>query len=337
MRDGFNREIDYLRISVTDRCNLRCVYCMPAQGIAHKPQSQILSFEEIYQIVKAGVSLGIRKVRITGGEPLVRKDLPLLIEKLKTISALKEIALTTNGIYLSRYALFLKRAGLDRVNISLDSLIPERFEEITRGGALGSALSGIESALAVGFRPVKINVVLLKGFNSDEVLSFAKLSKDRLLEVRFIEVMRTGLNYLSYEDVFFGVDQARAICSGLGKLVPVEEGSTKTAKSFRISGFCGTVGFISPVSQPFCASCNKLRLTSDGRIRNCLHSAKITDLREGAENIKSEEGLISSIKEAITLKPKSHNLANPCFGGGELSGVSFVLEEENFSMCQIGG
>ena len=329
MIDKFNRKINYLRVSVTDRCNLRCVYCMPEQGIIHKQPADILSFEQIYKIVKVAAGLGIDKVRITGGEPLVRKDLPLLIRKLKAIDGLKEICLTTNGIYLSEYAADLKSAGLDRINVSLDSLSSSRFQEITRGGSLDAVLKGIDAALAAGLSALKINVVLLKDFNSDEVLDFASLTKTKPLQVRFIEYMPTATNYFSYDKSFFSAQTAKTICSSLGELSPVGSRKIEAARIFRIKGFWGTVGFISPISQPFCASCNKLRLTSDGRLRVCLHSAKTVNLREAVE--VSEEKTASLIREAVFLKPHSHNLT-------EKDNLNeFGFEKDNFSMCQIGG
>ncbi len=345
MKDRYNREINYLRISVTDRCNLRCVYCMPAEGITYKQPKDILSFEQIYKIVKASVSLGIEKIRITGGEPLVRKDLPLLIAQLKSIEGLKEICLTTNGVYLGEYARALKKAGVDRINISLDSLIPEKFQRITRGGSLETVLTGIDSALAAGFPSLKINMVLLNNFNTNEILDFAKLTKGKPLEVRFIEYMPTGLhgfcgdgfnvNYSSYEEVFFSAQEVKDICASLGELMPIESDKAATAKTFKIKGFLGSVGFISAISKPFCASCNKLRLTSDGRLRNCLHSAKSIDFKKASDG--AEEALSALIKDAVYLKPQSHNLSDFSVKEKGLSLTPVGIDTENFSMCQIGG
>jgi len=310
---------------------------MPAQGIIHKQPADILSFEQIYEIVKVAVGLGIEKVRITGGEPLVRKNLPLLIRQLRAIDGLKEICLTTNGIYLSEYAAALKNAGLDRINVSLDSLNSARFQEITRGGSLDTVLKGIDTALAVGLSALKINVVLLKDFNSDEILDFAALTKTKPFRVRFIEYMPTGINYFSYDKSFFSAQTAKTISSSLGELIPVDSQQIEAAKIFRIKGFYGTIGFISPISQPFCASCNKLRLTSDGRLRNCLHSAKTIDLKEALYENKPEGALAGLIKEAIELKPESHNLSEQNPYAGDFSNAAFGIEPENFSMCQIGG
>src|SRR3989338_7604161 len=216
--DRFNREINYLRVSVTDRCNMRCIYCMPSEGILHRQHSQILSFEEIYRIVNIASSIGVKKIRITGGEPLVRKDLSLFIKNLKCIKGLNEIALTTNGVYLKEHAFSLKEAGLDRVNISLDSLVPEKFLEITRGGSLARALEGVEAAFLARLWPVKMNVVLMKAFNAQEVLDFANLARTRPLHVRFIEYIPTYLGYFSGENLFFSCNEAKDICGRLGEL-----------------------------------------------------------------------------------------------------------------------
>ncbi|OGW92827.1 MAG: cyclic pyranopterin phosphate synthase MoaA [Omnitrophica bacterium RIFCSPLOWO2_01_FULL_45_24] len=325
--DKFDRTIDYLRVSVTDRCNLRCVYCMPADGIVHNSQDNILSFEEIYRIVNAAVRLGVRKVRITGGEPLVRNDLPLLIEGLKTIHGLEEIALTTNGIYLRDYAAPLKRAGLDRVNISLDSLDPKKFRSITRRGDLYKVLEGIEASLSIGFSPVKINTILIKGINEDEILAFANLARTRHVHIRFIEYMPTGIEPLASADSFFSSFDAKAICQSLGELEPVNGHSSSAARVFRIRGFYGTIGFISPISEPFCYSCNKLRLTSDGHLRSCLHSSHSVDIKGAMRRGILEGRLETLIKEVVAMKPQSHSLSERPLGA----------IYENFSMCQIGG
>ena len=326
--DRFNREINYLRVSVTDRCNMRCIYCMPPEGILHRPHSQILSFEEIYRIVNICSSLGIKKVRITGGEPLVRKNLPMLVRNIRGISGIQEIALTTNAIFLSEYAYLLKDAGLDRVNISLDSLVPERFNEITRGGDLNKVLEGMEAALSAGLRPLKINVVLMKGFNDSEIISFAGLAMSRPVHVRFIEYMPTYLGGYSYKDLFFSCKEANAVLSSLGGLEPVEDNhQLGTARVFRIRGFCGTIGFISPMSKNFCFSCNKLRLTSNGCLKSCLHSSISIDLKDAMENGASDNGLAALIRKAVDLKPISHNLND----------APIESYCEHFSMCQIGG
>lgn len=325
--DSYGRKIDYLRISVTDRCNLRCIYCMPNQGIQFKNQNQILSFEQISRIVSVAVGLGIRKVRITGGEPLVRKDLPLLIGQLKKIKGLEELCLTTNGTYLVEYAPLLKKAGLDRLNISLDSLIPEKFREITRGGNLEIVHRAIEIALAMGFSELKINTVLIKGFNTDEIPAFANLTQALPIQVRFIEYMPCNLDYFSYDNFFFSAGKAKEICSSLARLIALDDPKAHTAKVFKLEGFCGTIGFISPISQSFCWACNKLRLTSDGYLRSCLICSEAVNLKDAIDKEASEQDLAKLIKEAVTLKPKSHNLPD----------TALSLYTERFSMCQIGG
>lgn len=301
---------------------------MPVGGICHKSRSEILSFEQIYKIVKAACGLGIEKVRLTGGEPLLRKDISLLIKSLKSIDGLKEISLTTNGVYLREQVALLKRSGLERINISLDSLIPENFRKITRGGNLMTVLKGIESALSAGFSLLKINTVLLKGFNIDEVLSFVNLAKSQPIHVRFIEYMPTDFDYFSYDDLYFSGQEAKKICESVWQLNPVNDNRTPgTAKVFQIDGFCGTVGFISSISEPFCSSCNKLRLTSCGSLRSCLHSSETVDLKEAMEKQAGYQELSALIKKAAELKPHAHNLLN----------VPSNVNSENFSMCQIGG
>lgn len=328
MRDGFNRKINYLRVSVTDRCNLRCLYCMPEEGIIHRQPRDILSFEQIYRIVQAASGLGVEKARITGGEPLVRRNLPGLIRQLRTISGLKEICLTTNGVHLADYAFSLKDSGLDRVNISLDSLNPERFSRITRGGSLEAVFKGIDAAFSAGLVPLKLNVVLLKGFNNDEILNFVELARERPLEVRFIEYMPTGA---ADEDLFFSAQSAKALCVGLEGFAPVNNDPAQPARLYRITGFRGKIGFISPRSESFCGNCNKLRLTADGRLRSCLHSYVSVDLKEAMEKGASDQELSWLIQDACGLKPLAHNL------NARNSSMAGLEEAESFSMCQIGG
>lgn len=327
MFDRFGRKIDYLRISVTDRCNLRCIYCMPEAGIIQKPQGEILSFEQIYKIVKIAVGLGIQKIRITGGEPLLRKDLHILIKSLKKINGLNEIALTTNGILLSDYTASLKNAGLDRLNISLDSLVSKRFEKITRGADLNKVLDGIESTFSAGFKSIKINTVLIKDFNTDEILDFAALTRTRPLNVRFIEYMATASNDLPDDNLFFGCFRAKELCAKLGNLISAREMPDGTARVYKIEGFMGTIGFISPISEPFCNTCNKLRLTSNGKLKNCLHPSKTIDLKEALNGESADRDVAMLIQEAVDLKPQSHSFASS----------AAKQEKENFSMCQIGG
>ncbi len=301
---------------------------MPQGGISYKVPGEILSFEEICRIVKVASCLGIRKLRITGGEPLVRKDLSLLVRKLRSIREIDEIALTTNGIYLSEYARELKEAGLDRVNVSLDSLVEDKFEKITRGGKLASVLKGIDALFAAGLAPVKINTVLLKGFNDDEITSFAELTRFDPIDARFIERMPTRLGRGACgDDQFFSAREAKEVCSRLGRLIPVDRGSRSTARAYRIDGFYGTVGFISPITEPFCRSCDKLRLTSDGVLKNCLHLPHGIDIKEAMRGGATDEDLGRLIEKAVAAKPRAHNLLTMPLG----------RNSENFSMCQIGG
>lgn len=325
MKDRFNRRINYLRISVTDRCNLRCIYCLPPEGIVYKSPQEILSFEEILKVVEISVKLGIEKIRITGGEPLVRRDLPELIRKLKRIEGLREVALTTNGILLPELAEELKSSGLNRINISLDTLNPEKFREVTRGGELSRVLEGIELSLSLGFSVVKLNLVLLNGFNTDEIINFVELTRNRPLEVRFIEYMPTSLPRL--EALFFSNCLSKDIIERSFKLIPVDNPELGTARVFRVEGFQGRIGFISPVSEPFCNYCNKLRLSADGVLRSCLQSSQGIDLKKTLRKVPfQEEEVEKLIKESVFLKPHSHNLKQLPLGEGR-----------DFSMCQIGG
>lgn len=328
LRDNFSRTIDYLRISVTDRCNLRCMYCMPTAGILHKEPESILSFEEIVRIARVGASLGIKKIRITGGEPLVRKNLVSLIRGLREIQGLHEITLTTNAVLLKPYASLLKKAGLDRINISLDSLDAQKFNRITRGGNLDDVLMGIEEAMVSGFSVIKINAVLIKGLNTDEIIDFAEMTRTAPIQVRFIEYMPTDFTSHSYGKLYFSVNEAKAILRSLGELIPVENNAVTTAAVFRVSGFRGTIGFISPLSEPFCSSCNKLRLTADGFLRSCLHSSTVIDLKQPIRDGASDEALADLIRRSVDHKPRMHNLWQEPLGRREI---------ENFSMCQIGG
>jgi len=307
LSDSFQRPIDYLRISVTDRCNLRCIYCMPAEGINLFAHEDILSYEEIYQIASAAVELGIKKIRITGGEPLVRIGLSSLIKMLSQIDAIDDIALTTNGTLLSQYAGELKAAGLRRVNISLDTLKPEKFRHITRGGDLDKVLESIEAAGAAGLNPIKINVVVMAGINDDELLDFADKTINEGWHVRFIEQMpfngeMSGSSFLSVN----GMRQRLAV---LGNLEPCTFKGNGPAKYYRLPQAKGTIGFITPVSEHFCFHCNRLRLTADGKLRPCLLSEQEFDLRQPLRQGISNEELKKLIKRAAESKPRQHNLS----------------------------
>ncbi len=304
--DSFGRRINYLRISVTDRCNLRCIYCMPPEGVAWIPHSDLLSYEEISTIVQMAAALGINKIRLTGGEPLIRPGLPKLVEMLSRIEEINEIAMTTNGILLKEYAMVLKRAGLRRINISLDTLKADRFRYITRLGELKDTLKGIEAAREANLEPVKINVVVMRGINDDEVLDFAKLTREKGWHIRFIELMP-----FANVTEFVPSSEIRQSIVSLGKLEPCSPitGNGPT-RNYRLPGAKGTIGFISPLSEPFCSACNRLRLTSNGQLCPCLLSDGGIDLKGPLRNNATAQELKNLILKAVASKPKHHHLAD---------------------------
>jgi cyclic pyranopterin phosphate synthase len=310
MFDKFDREINYLRVSITDRCNLHCNYCRPKEGISLKGHADILRYEEIIRIVSIAVKLGLIKVRITGGEPLVRRGFIEFIAALKKINGLQDISLTTNGILLEQYAQDIFDAGIHRINISLDSLNKEKYFQITNGGSLDAVLRGIAKAEQIGFSPIKINAVAIKGFNDDEVLEFAKLSVDKPFQVRFIELMPMGQS-IGFGEDYLPMSQLIQKISAkyeLEQLKVKESKSAGPATIFRIKGGRGELGFINPVSSHFCSTCNRLRLTADGRLRACLLKEDEIDLKKELSDNCSDAVLESLIKEAILLKPKHHDL-----------------------------
>lgn len=322
--DSYGRRIDYLRVSVTDRCNLRCVYCMPAAGIENKPHEELLTFEEIAEIVKAGANLGIDKIRLTGGEPLVRKNLANLIYLLNKIDGIKDISMTTNGVLLREYAAQLKEAGLKRLNISLDSLSRDRYSSITRFGNLQDALEGIVEAVGVGFNPVKINVLLLEDIDKDEIIKFLTLTLENPICVRFLEFMPVNSFYKVENPV-----SCRDVLEIAPNLRPIKEAAISgngPAMAYRLKGALGTFGLISPMSHKFCSSCNRLRLTSDGFLKACLHSDIKVNLREPLRSGADKKTLIGLIESIVRLKPREHEL--------DKKDAPHISE---FSMCQIGG
>jgi cyclic pyranopterin phosphate synthase len=307
LSDSFQRPINYLRISVTDRCNLRCVYCMPEEGVTLMSHHDILTYEEIYTVAKVAAGLGINKVRLTGGEPLVRLGLADLVKMLAGIKGIDDLSLTTNGILLAEQAAALKKAGLRRVNISLDTLRPERFRQITRCGELEDTLKGIEAAHAVGLEPVKINMVVMAGINNDELIDFARKTIDDGWHVRFIEHMpvteNESINLVSAKEMKKRLDV-------LGKMEPIKlEVGNGPAKYYRFPGAKGTVGFITPITEHFCYQCNRLRLTADGKLRPCLLSEQEIDLRGALRSGASPQELKRLIEKAIASKPERHYLS----------------------------
>lgn len=318
MIDNYGRRINYLRVSITDFCNLRCAYCMPAEGVQKRDHRDILRLEEIENIVKAAVKLGIDKVRITGGEPLVRNGIVQLIENLAQINGLKDLSLTTNGVFLKKYASDLKKAGLNRVNVSLDSLNRMKYQKMTRCGDLDDVLEGIRTAQEVGLSPLKINVVLVGGFNDDEIEDFVNLTLKENIEVRFIELMPLGEAQAWVESSFISNE---TVLSKVPKLIPLPfKGHGSVARMYRLPNGKGKIGLISPISSHFCNYCNRIRVTPDGKLKSCLHSNQEINLK----NVHPDE-LPRLLFEGIKAKPNKHHI----------SAREFSLAQRN--MNEIGG
>lgn len=296
MRDSYGRKIDYLRISVTDRCNFRCVYCMPEEGIEKLAQKDILSLEEIIEVVEIAAETGVRKIRFTGGEPLIRRNFIDLLERVGKIEGIEDLAITTNGYLFSPMAEDLKKVGLKRVNFSLDTLDNTKFKQITRGFDLDRVLEAIDLALELDFE-VKVNTVLIDGFNDDEIEDLVHFTKDRDLELRFIELMPIGES-ANLGDNLVTKNQVLERVPGLKAL-----GISGVAELFKMPSYQGRLGFISPMSHSFCSACNRLRLTADGKLKPCLHSRAELDLLGFSMDEKRQVFL-----QAIGAKPKEHNL-----------------------------
>ena len=298
MLDKFGREITYLRLSVTDLCNLRCRYCMPEEGIPKKDHAAMLTEDEMILAVEAAASLGITKLRITGGEPLVKKNILSICRRAARVPGIREVCMTTNGLRLPELAVPLREAGVRRLNISLDTLDPDKYAQITRCGVLSDALAGIHAALAAGYDKIKLNAVLIGGFNDDEIEEMARLTLRYPLDMRFIELMPMGASgfgkeaYLPYTEVL----------RRLPELMPLP-GEGGAAKLYRLPGALGNVGLISPVSAHFCSGCNRLRLTADGKLKPCLHSSAEYPIK-GLD----KAGMAAVMKEAILGKPEWHGL-----------------------------
>jgi cyclic pyranopterin phosphate synthase len=315
--DPSQRVITYLRVSVTDRCNLRCVYCMPEEGIRFQPRDQILRYEEIVSIVRVGAAMGLKQVRLTGGEPLVRIGFVDLVQRVSRIPGIEEVSLTTNGIVLSRYARKLAEAGLRRVNISLDTLRPDRFRAITRLGRYDDVREGIAAARAAGLSPVKLNVVVMQSVNDDEVLDFVRSTLHEDWEVRFIELMpfmeeqETCIKDTSLVPGFVPTEVIKGqIEAEFGQLEPTQtEAGNGPACYYRIAGARGKIGFISPMTERhFCESCNRMRLTADGKVRPCLLTDHEVDLKAIIRSRGGEEGIRQGFLEALRTKPDAHHL-----------------------------
>ena len=314
LKDQWGRSIEYLRISVTDRCNFRCVYCMPKEGLQWLPKAEILSYEEITEVVRQLAPLGLRRLRITGGEPTIRPDLESLIRQLKSVPGIEDIALSTNGAKLPQLASALRDAGLDRVNMSADSLRPDRIAAIARRDLGFDPVAAAKAADSAGLSPLKINVVVLRGTNDDEVEDFARLTIDHPWHVRFIELMPVGdLRELTWDHVVPS-DEVLERIARLGALAP-DGGPAKgngPAKYYRLNGAAGTVGVITPMTHTYCGSCNRVRLTADGRLRTCLYGDHEVNLRDP---LRRGEALEPLFRQALADKPKEHDLLQMRVGG----------------------
>lgn len=309
--DHYYREINYLRISITDRCNLRCRYCMSEEGVELIEHQELLTYEEILKVVEVFASNGISKIRLTGGEPLVRNGVVDLIHGIAHIEGIRDLSLTTNGVLLKDYAGDLVKTGLSRINISLDTLRPHRFASITRRDKFKEVWEGIEEALRHRLSPVKINVVVIKGFNDDEIKDFARLSLTYPLHVRFIEFMPVGEKNEWNEERVIPYSQVMEEIKEIGELIPLKhQDNDGPAGRYYIKGGKGEIGFISPVSSHFCSRCNRLRLTPDGKIRTCLFSDEEIDLKGTLRNAEGEANLEQILYQALQTKPEGHMIGD---------------------------
>ena len=311
MIDQWGRKINYMRVSVTDRCNLRCVYCMPLTGVKLGPHHEYLSYEELLRVIKAAVALGIDRIRVTGGEPLVRRDVVKLLAQLKPLGV-TDLSLSTNGLLFTAMAKDLKAAGVDRVNISLDTLRPDRFTRIARlAGSPADVLAAVDAALELGMEPVKLNMVVIRGWNDDEIADMARLTIDRPIHMRYIEVMPFSEAYtFTWDNLVPAAEMRERLMDAFGDLEPVREGvkGNGPAKYWRLPGAKGTVGFISAVTECFCGDCNRVRLTASGKINPCLGHVHEVDLKSVIRDpSKTDEDLKTALADAILKKPREHN------------------------------
>ncbi len=327
LRDSWEREIKSVRVSVTDKCNFRCTYCMPAEGLQWLGREEILSFEEIARLVNVLARLGVDEVRLTGGEPLVRRDMPVLVEMLSRIEGVRDLSLTTNGVLLHRFAAPLVEAGLRRINVSLDTLNHVRFAEIARRDALDAVLRGLEEAERhPELRPIKINCVAVKGFTETEVPALAELARRKPYIVRFIEFMPLDADEAWREDdVLTGAEIRAIVEERYGPLVEVPAKASSTARRFRFADGIGELGFVNPVSEPFCSSCDRIRLTADGQLRTCLFSRREWDVKTRMREGANDDELADFIRFAVRHKELKHRINDP----------GFVRASR--SMSQIGG
>ena len=326
LRDSWGREIKSVRVSVTDKCNFRCTYCMPAEGLEWLRRDEILTFEEIARLVGVLARLGVDEVRLTGGEPLVRRDLPVLVGMLAGIDGVRDLSLTTNGVLLDRLAGPLVEAGLRRINVSLDSLSHVRFAEITRRDALDRVLTGLQEAERhPELRPIKINCVAIRGFTEEEVPALAELARRKPYVVRFIEFMPLDADETWRQDEVLTGGEIRALIEEHWPLIEVPAKPSSTARRFRFADGAGEIGFVNPVSEPFCSSCDRIRLTADGQLRTCLFSRREWDLKTPLRDGTSDDELVELIRWAVRHKELKHRINEP----------GFVRASR--SMSQIGG
>jgi cyclic pyranopterin phosphate synthase len=326
LRDGWGREIKSLRVSVTDKCNFRCRYCMPAEGLEWLPREEVLDYEEIARLVRIMAAMGVEEVRLTGGEPLARRNVPELVRQLAPIPGLTDLSLTTNGVLLDRLTAPLVEAGLKRLNVSLDSLSHVRFAEITRRDALDRVLAGLEEAERYPeLRPIKVNCVAIRGFTEEEVPALAELARRKPYVVRFIEFMPLDADQAwSGDDVLTGAE-IRALIEERWPLVEIPAKASSTARRFRFADGAGEIGFVNPVSEPFCSSCDRIRLTADGQLRTCLFSRREWDLKTPLRDGSSDEEIEALVRWAVRHKELKHKINEP----------GFVRASR--SMSQIGG
>jgi len=309
LKDKGHRVINYLRLSVTDRCNLRCMYCMPEEGIEYMPHSEILTYEEMLHIVRLSIHAGIRKVRLTGGEPLLRKGFISFLERLCKLEELDEVTLTTNGVLLKKFAADIKNCGICRINVSLDSLRPERFFRITGRDYFDRVWDGIQETERLGFNPIKINVVAIKGINDDEILDFARLTLKKPYHIRFIELMPVGEKNNWSAEKFISTDEIQRQIQSLGALKPIRSNSFDgPAQRFVLEEGKGEIGLIGALSHHFCETCNRLRLTAEGHLRGCLFSDQEIDIKGPLREGKGDDDLLELIRLAIKNKPGNREL-----------------------------
>lgn len=326
--DSYGRRIKSMRISITDKCNFRCTYCMPAEGLPWLKKAEILSYEEIERLVRVAVSIGIEQIRLTGGEPLVRRDVPDLIRQLSSIEGLRSLSLTTNGVLLKQMAGQLAEAGLHRINVSLDSLVREKFARLTRRDQIERVLEGLEELEKYpSIHPIKINAVAMRDFSEEEALAFVRLARRKAYVIRWIEFMPLDADQIwRKEDILTGAELKAIIEAEYGPLVPITTGDpSETARRYTFSDGIGEIGFINPVSEPFCATCDRIRLTADGQLRTCLFATTETDVRAVLRSGGSDDALAQTIRQAVWHKELKHYIGDKRF------------RRANRSMSMIGG